>query len=721
MRCSLKRRNEQVKNAQGSRLSGIARKCRTTALLLACLGTIFSMEAAAQQYYYDSYQISAQHRFQNGAMGGFWGHHLGHMVRTATQGLWYVDDTGTDVNIDPAINYYRFDGTKWILMKTLTNPLTIQQNTATIAVGDSIFTYGVNISGGYIEEAVCDARRNTAAYSPKVRFIGGSTNYLGAAVSPGGTRVVWWTRVVTPTGPSDWDYIYNRGSGWSSTIVSHIPGADFSYVFASFLDDTTFYAGGEVPSGNGPWTFQVGAGKVVIGLPLQAFTIMKGDNTSALGIWVNRANGDVHLITYGAYGGFGYFYRPAGGTWTDTVSLSDNLTGASRCRFIDSPDGNLYLIASQNGFFMEPIPKSSITGKIDFTGRSLIPLGTMEEFTGSAAIFPECPEYQTAAVGGLNFAYPGTDFAYSNLLRSTSVNLNPGTVALRVSMPNGMEVFPGNQRQPIYWYRLPSAGIDTVAIDFSSDGGLNWSLLSAKAPNTGSYNWQVPAINSATCLIRVSKSAGGIPSDTSNTYFTISYAPVILKSPVATITRPTKDTTVLAGKAVTFEGVGVDTDGYIVNYVWKTGDGQSVHGIASTFDHTYALPGVYILTLQVQDNDTLWSKPDSVKITVLPNTGLGNPPGNPLRYDLLPNYPNPFNPATVISYSIDRTMHVRLKIFGIKGDEVARLVDQVQSPGAYRLVWSAKSMSGQALASGWYVCRLETPDGIRVRKLLLMR
>lgn len=655
-------------------------------------------------------------------MGGFWGHHLGHMVRTATQGLWYVDDTGVDVNIDPAINYFRFDGSKWVLMKTLANPLTIQQNTATLAVGDSIFTYGVNVGGGYIEEAVCNARTNTASYNRKIRYIGGNTNYIGAAVSPQGKRVVWWTRVVTPIGPSQWVYMFSNDSGWSSSIVTQVQqGADFSYVFSSFLDDTTFYVGGEVPSGSGPWTFEVAAGKVVLGQPIAEFTKMKGDNYSSMGIWVNRANGDVHLLTYGAYGGFGYFYKPAGGSWTDTVSLSDNLLGSSRCRFIDSPDGYLYLIVSEGGFKMIPIPKSSITGKIDFSAYPMISLGTMSGFNGSAAIWPESEEFQTTPVGGINFAYPGNDFAYSNLLRSTSVHLNPGTVTLRVSMPNGMETFQGNQSQPIYWYMLPSAGIDTVTIGLSTDGGLHWSVLASRVPNTGSYVWQVPALSCTTCRIRISNAAGGTPSDTSDADFSISYSPPVLNPPVATITCPTKDTTVIEGSTVTFKGGGTDTDGYIVNYVWKTGDGRTVKGIVKSFDQSYLTAGTYYATLQVEDNDTLWSQPDSIMVIVLSSNGVSGEHEGPLKFDLLPNYPNPFNAGTIFSYSIDRKMPVQVRIFSITGEEVARLLDQVQSPGIYRIAWNGRSGSGRSLASGWYICRLESAIGTKTQKVLLLR
>ena len=274
-----------MKNRRQSGIVGVVLGHPIRAFGVALAAVLLSTTADAQEYYYESYQVSDQHRFQDGAMGGSWGHHLGHMVRTATQGLWYVDDTGRDVTIDPNITYHRFDGTQWVLMRTLANPQTIQQNTVTLAIGDSLFTYGLNTASGYVEEAVCDTRTNTASYNRRIRYTGLGRNYIGAAVSPGGTRVVWWVRNVAPIGPSDWVYMYNKGDGWSNSIISSVPANDFSYVFASFLNDTTFHVGGELVYGYGPWTFNAGAGMVVLGQPLSGLTPLAGANIGGNAIW----------------------------------------------------------------------------------------------------------------------------------------------------------------------------------------------------------------------------------------------------------------------------------------------------------------------------------------------------------------------------------------------------------------------------------------------------
>lgn len=685
-------------------------------LVLILLQAGLAGTAWSQDYAVECHQVSDRHRFQEGAMGGFWGHHLGHMVRTATRGLWYVDDTGNDVNIDPEIAYYRFEGNSWTLMKLLTVPNTVQQNTVTLAVGDSLFTYGVNISGGYIEEAVLDTKTNTGTWNRRIRFIGTSTNYIGAAVSPSGTRVVWWTKVVTPNGPSDWVYIYNNGTGWSSNITTSIAGDDFSYVFASFLNDTTFYVGGEVPSGFSPWTYEAGAGKVVIGKPIAEFTKMKGDNFAANSIWVNRSNGDVHLLTYGSYGGFGYYYKPAGGAWSDTVATADNIGNVSRCRFIDPDDGNLYLIGMQSAIVMMVIPKSSINGKIDFSAYPVVPLCLLPGFTASYSIWAESPEYQTNPVGGVNFAFPGNDYSNSRFLRHLRVTPNPGNINMRLLMPNGLEQLQGNSTEGIVWYRRPASGIDSVRIQLSTNGGLSWSTVAPAVPNTGSYSWKTPGVSSPTCRIRISDAGAGVDADTSNANFSLAYTPVILTPPEAAILRPTKDTTVRVGATMTFQGIGTDPDGYVVNYVWKTGDGRTVKGIAKNFDHAYLTVGTYVATLQVQDNDTLWSVPDSVTVTVTPSTGMDPAESSFPRFALYPSFPNPFNPETTVEFSIENSGFLILKVYDSLGREVAVLVNGHMPAGTHSVTWNAAGM-----ASGWYLLRLKSAEGVRTQKVLLLR
>ncbi len=106
----------------------------------------------------------------------------------------------------------------------------------------------------------------------------------------------------------------------------------------------------------------------------------------------------------------------------------------------------------------------------------------------------------------------------------------------------------------------------------------------------------------------------------------------------------------------------------------------------------------------------------------------GQPLGEPYRFALEQNYPNPFNPNTTIGFSVPPGRDlasggqisdfglVTLRIFDVLGREVATLVNEVKQPGAYTVQWEADN-----LASGIYVCRLESGGLVQSRKLLLLR
>ncbi|MYC72488.1 MAG: T9SS type A sorting domain-containing protein [Gemmatimonadetes bacterium] len=84
------------------------------------------------------------------------------------------------------------------------------------------------------------------------------------------------------------------------------------------------------------------------------------------------------------------------------------------------------------------------------------------------------------------------------------------------------------------------------------------------------------------------------------------------------------------------------------------------------------------------------------------------------------NYPNPFNPSTIIPYQLAATSQVRLEVFNILGQRVATLVDDQQAAGAYRARWDGTDAAGGAAASGVYFYRL-TVDGVHwTGKMVLM-
>ncbi|MBU0983739.1 MAG: T9SS type A sorting domain-containing protein [candidate division Zixibacteria bacterium] len=93
----------------------------------------------------------------------------------------------------------------------------------------------------------------------------------------------------------------------------------------------------------------------------------------------------------------------------------------------------------------------------------------------------------------------------------------------------------------------------------------------------------------------------------------------------------------------------------------------------------------------------------------------------PLSYHLLHNYPNPFNPTTVIEYSLPRATDVKLTVLNVLGQEVSSLADGFQSPGVHRVTWTGTDDTGRPVSSGMYFYRLTTEEAVETRKMMLVR
>jgi hypothetical protein len=73
--------------------------------------------------------------------------------------------------------------------------------------------------------------------------------------------------------------------------------------------------------------------------------------------------------------------------------------------------------------------------------------------------------------------------------------------------------------------------------------------------------------------------------------------------------------------------------------------------------------------------------------------------------------PNPFNPSTTIAYEVPQPAHMTLVVYNLLGQEVVRLVDQVQQSGRYTATWNAVNTQGHTVASGVYMYRITSSTG----------
>lgn len=105
-----------------------------------------------------------------------------------------------------------------------------------------------------------------------------------------------------------------------------------------------------------------------------------------------------------------------------------------------------------------------------------------------------------------------------------------------------------------------------------------------------------------------------------------------------------------------------------------------------------------------------------------PTTGIAE--GNSKK-DMPPysyNTPNPFHGFTEIHYEVkNKPQHVSLKIYDIKGRLMRTLIDKVQEPMTYLILWDGKDDRGYDLSGGTYFYQLEIGKEQLIKKMILLK
>ena len=88
----------------------------------------------------------------------------------------------------------------------------------------------------------------------------------------------------------------------------------------------------------------------------------------------------------------------------------------------------------------------------------------------------------------------------------------------------------------------------------------------------------------------------------------------------------------------------------------------------------------------------------------------------PAAYALQQNYPNPYNPATVIRFSVAAKQAISLQIFDITGRLVKTIINEPFAPGEHEVTWQAGH-----LPSGTYFMQMKSGDFVKTRKMVLLK
>ena len=90
-------------------------------------------------------------------------------------------------------------------------------------------------------------------------------------------------------------------------------------------------------------------------------------------------------------------------------------------------------------------------------------------------------------------------------------------------------------------------------------------------------------------------------------------------------------------------------------------------------------------------------------------------------FELLKNYPNPFNPTTTIQYRIGKPGSVKLTVYNVMGQKVKTLVNSYKSTGKFSVKWNGVNEKDTKVSSGLYFYKLQTGNKTQMRKMILLK
>jgi len=261
----------------------------------------------------------------------------------------------------------------------------------------------------------------------------------------------------------------------------------------------------------------------------------------------------------------------------------------------------------------------------------------------------------------------------------TSSLAAPDGPTLTIVSPNGGEVWAAGGPHTIAW--LSEGAGDSVALLWSQDGGERWHEITRATANDGSHVWTNGPTACGNCLVRVV--AVNEPAvDTSDLAFT-------LIEPLAWLSAAPLSGSIAHGEALpvllTFDTTGLRDGSYEGEIVIESSGGDAV------------IP---------------------VSLRVRPTGTDERVPSVPTLYGA---FPNPFNPATRVAFSLPARQRATLRIYDPAGRLVRELADGVFDPGNQFIAWDGRAAGGTPAASGVYFCRLESAGTAASMKLLLLK
>jgi len=178
-------------------------------------------------------------------------------------------------------------------------------------------------------------------------------------------------------------------------------------------------------------------------------------------------------------------------------------------------------------------------------------------------------------------------------------------------------------------------------------------------------------------------------------------------------------------------GVAPLTDSLTINADKTIGNYSGVYSMAFNGTHIFLGLSDYNAPDQVVILDTLGTVINTLSVGVCPGSYAFYNSSNaiaekhtaatPDAFQLLANYPNPFNSRTVIPFYLGTANSVRLAVYNLKGELVAELAEADFAAGYHTIAWDGFDRRGLSVPAGIYLTRINVSGKTLTRKMLFVK
>jgi hypothetical protein len=141
--------------------------------------------------------------------------------------------------------------------------------------------------------------------------------------------------------------------------------------------------------------------------------------------------------------------------------------------------------------------------------------------------------------------------------------------------------------------------------------------------------------------------------------------------------------------------------------IWVGAGGSLYHVVEGKTSAQYSV-GQNITSIAVAPDGAVWCGTDKglFRYGFPIDIGVESEPALPKEFAVVSNYPNPFNPTTVIQFTLQQSTFVELDVYSITGQKVRALLSGPTTAGMHSQVWDGKDDAGKAVSSGIYIEQL---------------